>query len=181
MYNYTKSNKNANNTNNNNLSINKNNTSSNSKNTSINFNDKNTLENYKIKAPDFKLSDLSGKEISLNDYKGKKIFLNFWASWCGPCQKEMPDIQKLYEETKNSNLIILAVNLGDDKYTVEKFIENNKYTFPVLINEDTSVADKYNVVSIPTSFFIDENGNIVYTHTGLMTIEDMKIYIDKLK
>ena len=65
----------------------------------------------KTKAPNFKLSDLNNKELSLSDLKGKKVFLNFWATWCPPCKEEMPEIQKLYEETKNSDLVIIAVEI----------------------------------------------------------------------
>lgn len=155
--------------------------SSTSKNVTINSNDKITIETSKIKASDFKLKDLNGKEVSLGDYKGKRVFLNFWASWCGPCRAEMPEMQKLYEETKNSDLVILAVNLGEDKAKIEKFIASNGYNFPVLLDSDLSAANEYNIASIPASFFIDGEGNIVNKHIGSMTMEDMKNYINKIK
>lgn len=139
------------------------------------------LQNVKIKATDFKLKDLSGKEVSLSDYKGKKVFLNFWASWCPPCKAEMPEMQKLYEETKDSDLVILAVNLAEDKSTVQNFIKDNQYKFPVLLDTDNAVASNYQVVSIPTSFFIDKEGNIVDKHIGSMSIENMKSYISNIK
>ncbi len=136
--------------------------------------------NNKTSALNFKLKDLSGKEISLSDFKGKKVFLNFWASWCPPCRAEMPDIEKLYQETKNSDLVILAVNIGDDKNTARSFIEKNKYNFTVLLDLDQSIAAQYNIVAIPTSFFIDKDGNIISSTKGGMTMEDMKNYISKL-
>ena len=139
------------------------------------------LENVKIKATDFKLKDMSGKEVSLSDYKGKKVFLNFWASWCPPCKAEMPEMEKLYQETKDSDLVILAVNLAEDKSTVQNFIKDNQYNFPVLLDTDNAVASNYQVVSIPTSFFIDKEGNIVDKHIGTMSIENMKSYIINLK
>jgi peroxiredoxin len=138
-------------------------------------------QNLKIKAIDFKLKDLNGKEVSLSDFKGKKVFLNFWASWCPPCKAEMPEMEKLYEETKASDLVILAVDLGEDKSTVQKFIRDNKYNFSVLQDSDNSVAKKYQVTSIPTSYFIDKEGNIVAKHIGSMTLENMKSYIDNIK
>lgn len=150
---------------------------------STSSNNSDTKENVgsvKISALDFKLKDLNGKEVSLSDFKGKKVFLNFWASWCPPCKAEMPDIEKLYEETKDSDLVILAVNLGEDKNTAKSFIENNKYNFTVLLDSDQSIAMKYNIVAIPTSFFIDKEGNIVSSIKGGMTIETMKNYISKL-
>lgn len=134
----------------------------------------------KTSALNFKLKDLNGKVVSLSDFKGKKVFLNFWASWCPPCRAEMPDIEKLYQETKDSDLVILAVNIGDDKNTARSFIEKNKYNFTVLLDLDQSIATQYNIVAIPTSFFIDKEGNIISSTKGGMTMEDMKNYISKL-
>lgn len=158
--------------------------------TETNFSDKKQNDNLKnetalkiskTKAMDFKLKDLNGKEVSLSDYKGKKVFLNFWATWCPPCKAEMPEMEMLYKETKNSDLVILAVNLDEEKDTVQKFINSNKYNFPVLLDTGNIVASQYEVVSIPTSFFIDKEGNIVDKHIGAMTIEDMKNYINNIK
>jgi len=134
----------------------------------------------KIAAVNFKLKDLNGKDVSLSDFKGKKVFLNFWASWCPPCKAEMPDIEKLYGETKDSDLVILAVNIGEDKTTVKSFIDKNKYTFTILLDLDQSIASKYNISAIPTSFFIDKEGNVVSTIRGGMTTQQMKTNISKL-
>jgi peroxiredoxin len=131
----------------------------------------------KVKATDFKLKDLNGKEVSLSDFKGKKVLLNFWATWCPPCKAEMPDIEKLYQETKNSDLVILAVNLGEDKQTVKSFMDKNKYNFNILLDSEKSAAIKYNIASIPTSFFIDENGTIISKKIGPMNIDEMKSYL----
>jgi peroxiredoxin len=131
----------------------------------------------KVKATDFKLKDLNGKEVSLSDFKGKKVLLNFWATWCPPCKAEMPDIEKIYQETKNSNLVILAVNLGEDKQTVKSFMDKNKYNFNILLDSEQAAAIKYNIVSIPTSFFIDENGTIISKKIGPMNIDEMKSYL----
>ena len=136
--------------------------------------------NSNIKAINFKLKDLDGKEVSLSDLKGKKVFLNFWASWCPPCRAEMPDIEKLYTETKDSDLVIIAVNLGEDKDTVKSFIDKNNYKFKVLLDSDQNVATKYNITSIPTSFFIDKNGTIVEKRIGAMTYEEMKNYVNTI-
>jgi thiol-disulfide isomerase/thioredoxin len=134
----------------------------------------------KIAALNFKLKDLKGKEVSLSDFKGKKVFLNFWASWCPPCKAEMPDIEKLYQQTKDSDLVILAVNLGEGKATAKSFIDNNKYNFSVLLDSDQSIGNQYSIVAIPTSFFIDKEGNIVSTIKGGITLEQMKSNISKL-
>lgn len=134
----------------------------------------------KTKALDFKLKDLDGNEVSLSSLKGKKVFLNFWATWCPPCKAEMPEIEKLYQETKDSNLVILAVDIGENSNTVKPFIDENKYNFKVLLDSDQSVATQYGISSIPTSYFIDTDGNIISTHIGAMTIDQMKAYIKTL-
>jgi thiol-disulfide isomerase/thioredoxin len=134
----------------------------------------------KVAALNFKLKDLNGKDVSLSDFKGKKVLLNFWASWCRPCISEMPDIQKLYNETKDSDLVILAVNLGEDKATVKSFIDINKYNFTVLLDLEEIAGRQYTIAAIPTTFFIDKEGNIVSTVKGAITLEKMKMYISKL-
>jgi thiol-disulfide isomerase/thioredoxin len=134
----------------------------------------------KIKAADFRLKDLDGKEVSLSDFRGKNVYLNFWATWCPPCKAEMPDIEKLYDETKDSNLVILAVNLGEGSSTVKTFVDNNKYNFRILLDTDKDAAAKYNISAIPSSFFIDKNGNIISKKIGTMTLEEMKAYVKGL-
>lgn len=142
----------------------------------------NNNSNYTFKTPaaDFKLKDLHGNELSLSNLKGKKVFLNFWATWCPPCKAEMPEIEKLYEETKDSDLVIVAVDMGEPLSTVKTFIDNNKYDFKVLLDSDHSVATKYGISAIPTSYFIDKNGNIVSKNVGAMNIDQMKEYIKGL-
>lgn len=135
---------------------------------------------FNSKAIDFKLKDLNDKEVSLSDLRGKRVFLNFWASWCPPCRGEMPDIEKLYEETKDSDLAIIAINLGEDNSTVKSFIDKNNYKFRILLDSDEDVAEKYSITSIPTSFFIDKNGTIVAKKIGAMTYEEMKNYVNTI-
>ena len=92
----------------------------------------------------------------------------------------MPEIEKLYQETKDSDLVILAVDIGENSNTVKPFIDENKYNFKVLLDSDQSVATQYGISSIPTSYFIDTDGNIISTHIGAMTIDQMKAYIKTL-
>lgn len=134
----------------------------------------------KLKAKDFKLKDLNGKELSLSDLRGKKVFLNFWATWCPPCRNELPEIEKLYQETKNSDLVVVAVEIGEPLSTVKPFIDQNKYNFKVLLDSDQNVATEYGISAIPTSFFIDKKGSIVSKNTGAMNIDQMKEYIKTL-
>lgn len=131
-------------------------------------------------AQDFTLVDLEGNKVSLSDLKGKKVFLNFWATWCPPCKAEMPEIEKIYQETKDSDLVILAVEIGEPLDTVKTFIDDNNYNFKVLLDSNQEIATAYGITAIPTSFFIDEQGNIVSQKIGAMTYDEMKEYIDTL-
>jgi peroxiredoxin len=115
-------------------------------------------------AADFTLDDLSGKEIQLSDYRGKTIFLNFWASWCPPCREEMPSIQKLHERLDGKDFMILAVAL--DKGDVKPFVQQGNYSFTVLVDPRGMVAEKYQIVGIPTTFIIDEKGMIKQRFVG---------------
>jgi peroxiredoxin len=122
----------------------------------------------KTSAIDFKLKDLDGNEVSLSQFKGKRVFLNFWATWCGPCIKEMPEIENVFNETKDSDIVILTVNFGESHNTVKTFMDKNNYHFKVLLDSEENVAAKYNIASIPTSYFIDKDGTIVSMQSGPM-------------
>jgi thiol-disulfide isomerase/thioredoxin len=133
-------------------------------------------------ALDFTLEDMNGNKVSLSDYKGKTIFLNFWASWCGPCKYEMPFIEQLYQETKDSDLVIITVNLQESKSTVSNFLTDNKYTFPVWLDTEGDVANQYGVSGIPLSLLINKEFKIVSAHEGYMNdLEMMKSFVDQLK
>lgn len=123
--------------------------------------------NGEIKAPGFTLIAMDGVEKSLSDYKGKVLFINFWASWCGPCVYEMPSIERLHRSfVDDSEIEIVLINLGEDRNTVKNFIEEGGYTIPTLLDIDNKVGLSYGVRSIPTTVIIDKNGNLVGTKTG---------------
>ncbi|QAT39568.1 TlpA disulfide reductase family protein [Clostridium sp. JN-9] len=155
--------------------------SKNSNTASVKSNDSSGTDVNKEQANDFRLQDVSGKNVSLSDFKGKKVFLNFWATWCPPCKGEMPDIEKLYDETKNSDLVILAVNIGEDRDTVQSFLKSNNYNFNVLLDISQGTAGKYNIRGIPTSYFINKDGTVSAKKTGAMSLSEMKSYINALK
>lgn len=115
-------------------------------------------------APDFTVTDESGKEYKLSDFKGKPIVLNFWASWCEPCKSEMPDFDEAYKAYKDK-VSFLMVNMTDgSRETVEKasaHIKEQGYSFPVYYDTMNEAAMAYNVYSIPSSYFIDKDGNMV--------------------
>jgi peroxiredoxin len=121
--------------------------------------DSNTAEIDK-RAPGFQLADIKGKTVSLDDFQGKLVFLNFWATWCGPCRSEMPYIQDLYEGQSETGVAILAINVGEDLAEVEGFLKEYSLTFPVLLDISGTVAKKYNIRAIPATYFIDSDGII---------------------
>lgn len=132
------------------------------------------------KAIDFTLKDLNGKKVSLSDFKGKNVYLNFFATWCPPCRQEMPDIEKVYQEYKDKDLVVLAVDLGEDRDTVKNYIDKNKFSFKVLLDSDQRVGEKYTISAIPASYFIDKNGNVKAKRVGAMTENEMKSNIELL-
>ncbi|MGG3989874.1 thiol-disulfide oxidoreductase ResA [Bacillus smithii] len=111
-------------------------------------------------APDFVLKDLHGKEHKLSDYKGKGVFLNFWGTWCEPCKKEMPDLEKVGKEYKSKGVEILAVNVGEPDLVVKKFAEQYHLTFPIMIDGNKEVLRAYGVDPLPTTFLIDSKGRV---------------------
>ncbi|WP_409973648.1 TlpA disulfide reductase family protein [Bacillus sp. Bva_UNVM-123] len=135
------------------------------------------------RSPDFELIDLDGNPIKLSDFKGTPVFLNFWASWCGPCKAEMPHMEKLYAEKKDGDFEILAVNVTTSEKNishVEKFVADYGLTFPIPLDEKGSVAHQYEIIGYPTSFFIDSDGVIRSKALGPLNEEEMKQRIKRL-
>ena len=111
-------------------------------------------------APDFTLQTINGETIRLSDLRGQAVLVNLWATWCPPCRAEMPAIQKLYDEYKDQGLVVLAVNMTyqDDPAAVLPFVQDHELSFPILLEETGNVASKYELRSLPSSFFIDRDG-----------------------
>jgi peroxiredoxin len=123
----------------------------------------------KIKAQNFTLKDLNGNVVHLENYRGKVIFLNFWTTWCPACLVEMPSMEKLYQEFKDKDFIILAVDMQEDSETVKKFKAKFKLNFPILLDEEGIVASYYGVRAIPATYFIDRAG---YLYAAAMGARD---------
>lgn len=132
-----------------------------------------SLSEETVSAPDFTLQDLNGNTVSLSDFKGKYVFLNFWATWCGPCRQEIPAMEEIYNKYQD-DLVIVAVNVGEDYDTVSEFAKDYGLTFEILLDEKQAVASLYQVSGIPTSYFLDQEGNFVSGHVGTMTFESME-------
>ena len=104
--------------------------------------------------------------------------LNFWATWCPPCKEEMPEMEKFYQKT-NGDVVILAVNI-DPQYNVKEFVTEMGSSFPVLLDEKDKVNSIYQVLTIPTTYFIDEQGIIRHKYLSAMNVEIMEQYMDEM-
>ena len=147
-------------------------------------------EQQKTPAPlaDLELTDQFGNTHTLSDYKGKVIFLNFWATWCGPCRNEMPDIQKLYDEYsaqgEDAEVVILGIagpGIGQEESAEEiaDFMTENGYTYPVLMDTSGEMFTQYGISAFPTTFMIDKDGNVYGYVPGQMTEDIMRSIIDQ--
>lgn len=148
-------------------------------------NDNTAKEKDVIPAYNFTLKDQYGNQHTLSDYKGKVVFLNFWATWCPPCKKEMPDIEELYKQynlNKDEVVFLGIANPSSDDYPnnqdmrkeeIISFLEAGEYTFPTVFDETGKVFYNYNISAFPTTFMIDKEGNIVGYVPGMMTKDIM--------
>ena len=148
--------------------------------------DENTEENAtdsNFQAPDFTVYDREGNQVKLSDFFGKPIVLNFWASWCGPCKMEMPDFEEAYKQY-GTEIHFLMVNLTDGAQesmkTATAFLDNSGYTFPVYYDKDTDAAMTYQVYSIPTTYFISAQGELIAQGSGALDAETIQRGIEMI-
>ncbi len=131
-------------------------------------------------SPTFTLKDVNGKEIKLTDYKGKIVILDFWATWCGPCRRGVPDLVELQKEFKN-DVAVLGISLDwltGTSADVADFIKEYEINYPILIADEQVTKDFGGIAAIPTSFVLDKQGNIVDQHVGLVS---KSVFTNKIK
>jgi peroxiredoxin len=137
------------------------------------------------KAPDFRVTDLSGKSISLADYKGKVLFLNFWATWCPPCRAEIPDFVEVYGQNKSRGLEIIGISLDTkDNEAIAAFVEKYKINYPVVLESrkatEKIIADYEPGQYVPTTIVIDKQGRIRDKYVGQMDKQTLLKYFNQL-
>jgi thiol-disulfide isomerase/thioredoxin len=128
--------------------------------------------------PNFTFETLDGKEVSLEDYNGKIIMLNFWATWCPYCVEEMPDLEDIAQE---EDVVVLAINSGESRSTIQSFIDENGLDLPIVVDEEGYFSRKFYVNSLPTTYFINEEGILLGSMPGMMTAEQIQTIIQDIR
>jgi|GEM_PF-392792 len=138
------------------------------------------LEPSKTPAPDFTLKSNKGENIRLEELAGQVIFINFWASWCGPCREELPELEQLYQRYKDLGFTILAISNDNDMKKARKFFEPLNLSYPILFDNNQNVSGLYRVKAMPSSFLIDRDGFIRYQHMGYKK-KFIDIYVTEIR
>ena len=119
-------------------------------------------------APDFTLKSTNGENLKLSEMRGQVVLINFWASWCGPCRKEMPLLDQLYQQYKPLGFTVLGVNVEEDPSQANTLLSKVPVSFPVVFDGTNTVSKLYNVIAMPTTVIVDRNGNMRYLHKGYL-------------
>ncbi|SFX27366.1 Peroxiredoxin [Thermoactinomyces sp. DSM 45891] len=131
-------------------------------------------------APNFTLTTLDGKKMSLSDLKGKGVMLNFWGTWCEPCKAEMPAMKQVYKKYQDKGFEIVAVNVGESDVAVHSFMKSYDLDFPVWLDPDKDVTRLYRVGPIPSTFFIDDKGIVARQNMGELNLAQLEVYVNEI-
>ncbi len=121
-----------------------------------------------VRANDFTLISRGGENIRLNELAGKVVLVNFWASWCAPCRKEMPKLEQLHQKYKDLGVTILAINIDENPELSKKVLKDIPVSFPILYDPENNVSADYDIQSMPSTFLVDKNGLLRFRHNGYL-------------
>jgi peroxiredoxin len=131
-------------------------------------------------APDFTLKSASGENLKLSEYRGEVVLINFWASWCGPCRQEMPALDELHNRYRALGFTVLGVNVEEDSRKAREVLKDLQVSFPVLLDDRSTVSRLYDIVAMPSTVLVDRNGDIRYLHKGYQPgLED--VYLQQVR
>ncbi|QFT89454.1 Thiol-disulfide oxidoreductase ResA [Bacillus sp. THAF10] len=147
----------------------------------INFFQSKEIVEVGEKAPNFVLTDLEGNEIMLSDYEGKGVFLNFWGTWCKPCEREMPFMESQYQKYKDQGVEIIAVNIQETNLAVERFRDRHGLSFPIPMDKRDQVRQAYGIMPLPTTILLDENGTVVKKSSGELSDAEIQAFMESIK
>jgi peroxiredoxin len=141
-----------------------------------------SASNISGEAPNFTLKSNLDKNIKLSELRGQVVLINFWASWCGPCRQEMPELNKLYSKYKKLGFTILGVNVEEDNKEALHIVKNDKISFPILFDTENKVSELYKVSGMPTTIIVDRSGNMRFLHRAYKPgdIDKYKKWVKKL-
>jgi thiol-disulfide isomerase/thioredoxin len=131
-------------------------------------------------APTFQLDSMAGKKVNLNDFRGKVVLLNFWASWCGPCRKEMPILEQLHKQYQAKGVTLVGVNVEPSSDDAVKWLKGTPVSFPILFDRDSSVSKLYQVQGMPNTVILDRKGKVRFIHRGYKPGEENE-YLDQIR
>jgi thiol-disulfide isomerase/thioredoxin len=140
-----------------------------------------TMQGDENKAPDFTLVNIEGKNVSLSDYKGKVVIVDFWATWCAPCRKGIPDLIDLQKKYKDKLAVIgISLDMGNNKARVPDFVNKMGINYPIVYFNNKVLSDYGGIIAIPTSFIIDKDGNIIKKIVGLYPKSELEKQLNTL-
>ena len=131
-------------------------------------------------APDFLLRDMKENIYELEDYQGKPVIVNFWATWCPPCRKEMPSMNRAWKKLKNEGIEMIAINIGEDEESIKAFTNEYPIDFKILLDESGEELENWSIRGLPTTYILDPEGRIVYQAVGGREWDNDKL-LDKIK
>jgi peroxiredoxin len=131
-------------------------------------------------APEITLNALTGESVSISDYKGQVILINNWATWCPPCKAEMPTLSKYYHDHRDEGFVLVAIEAGDPKDDVARFVQEYDLSFPILLDPNNKALYAFRNDSLPSSYVVDQNGTVVLAWTGPITYATLEKYVTPL-
>lgn len=132
-------------------------------------------------APDFELVGIDGNKYRLSDYKGEGVMLNFWGTWCEPCKREMPAMDRQYKIYKDQGVNLLTINIAQSEFEVENFLNNLGVDFPTVIDKTKDVRDAYNIINLPASIFVTPDGKVLKIKEGEMSEKAIISHMEMIK